>query len=249
MKIVAMIPARMGSSRFPGKPLAPILGRPMIEHVYRRTALGPSISEVYLATCDDQIREAAEAFGAKVIMTSDRHQRASDRCAEAAQGIEADIVVMVQGDEPMTVPEMIEESLVPFREDAGVQCTNLAKRIASEDEFLNPGTIKVVMSEGGDALYMSRQPIPTPPAGGFRAGDAFKQVCVIPFRQGALARYSALQPTPLEIAESVDMMRFIEHGHPVRMVETEYDTQAVDTPAELALVEEMMRVDPLVNTY
>ena len=249
MKIVGVIPARMGSSRFPGKPLAPILGRPMIEHVYRRTALCQTLEAVYVATCDDEIRSAVEAFAGKAIMTSPEHQRASDRVAEAAQHLDADIVVMVQGDEPMTMPEMVDQAVAPMLDDPQVQCVNLVKRIEIEEEFLSPNTIKVVMDCEGNALYFSREPIPTRQKLGFDKLPVFKQVCIIPFRRDFLLTYASLKPTPLEEAESIDMLRLLEHGFKVRLVETGYDTHAVDTPADLELVESLMRDDPLVDRY
>jgi 3-deoxy-manno-octulosonate cytidylyltransferase (CMP-KDO synthetase) len=249
MKVVAIIPARMGSSRFSGKPLAPILGRPMIEHVYKRTAMSTMLNDVFVATCDHEIKLAVESFGGKAVMTADTHERASDRIAEAATDIDADIVVLVQGDEPMTVPEMIDAAVTPIKANIAVQCVNLTKRITDETEFLSPNTIKVVMNKDNDALFMSRQPIPTWPQNDFAAVQAFKQVCIMPFRIEALKNYAALDPTPLEIAESVDMMRFLEHGVPVRMVESYFDSQAVDTPEDLDRVEELMRHDPLTATY
>ncbi len=239
----------MGSSRFPGKPLAPILGRPMIEHVYKRTAMSKSLSDVIIATCDDEIRAAAENFGAKVVMTADTHERASDRVAEAARGMDADVVVLVQGDEPLTHPDMIDAAVEPFLKGGDVACVNLLRRIENEKDFLNPNTIKVVIDENSNALFMSRQPIPTCPKGDFAKIKAYKQVCIIPFRRDALMRYCELAPTPLEIAESIDMLRFIEHGLPVRMVETGFDSHAVDVPAERDAIEAMMRNDPMTKTY
>src|ERR1700686_3078753 len=143
MKIVGVIPARLGSSRFPGKPLAPICGLPMIEHVYRRTRMCQALDQVYIATCDREIAEATEKFGGRVVMTSPLHQRASDRVAEVAEDLNVDIVLMVQGDEPLIVPEMIDLALSPLLEDPTVLCTNLAAPICSEDEFKDPNTIKV----------------------------------------------------------------------------------------------------------
>lgn len=249
MKIVGVIPARMGSSRFPGKPLASILGRPMIEHVYHRTALCQSLDSIYVATCDREIAEAAEKFGARAIMTSAAHQRASDRVAEVAQQIEADILVMVQGDEPMILPEMIELALEPLLHDSTVLCVNLAAPIRSEEEFNDPNTIKVVMARNGDALYFSREPIPTRQRLPFGQVPAYKQVCIIPFRRDFLFLYTALEPTPLEQAESIDMLRALEHGYPIRMVKSDFVTQSVDTPEDLARVEALMRNDPLVPRY
>lgn len=249
MKIVAVIPARMGSSRFPGKPLAQILERPMIEHVYHRTALCQSLNAVYVATCDEEIRQAVEGFGGEVIMTSPMHQRASDRVAEAAGGLATDIVVMVQGDEPMMFPRMIRMAVTPMLSDPAVQCVNLVRRIESEEEYRDPNTIKVVMDRHGDALYFSREPIPTQRLQGFEKIPVFKQVCIIPFRRDFLLQYARLEPTPLEQAESIDVLRILEHGYRVRLVETDVNTHAVDTPADLALVESLMRRDPLVAQY
>jgi 3-deoxy-manno-octulosonate cytidylyltransferase (CMP-KDO synthetase) len=240
MKAVAILPARMGSSRFPGKPLAKLLGKPMIQHVYERVARANGLAEVLVATCDAEIADACRAFGARAIMTSDRHERASDRIAEAAKSVKADVYVMVQGDEPMTVPAMIEEALAPFS-DPSVACVNLAGRIETEAEFDDRNCIKVVLDLNGDALCFSREPIPTRRIGPWGSFPAWKQVCVIPFRADALAKFAALAPTPLEKAESVDMMRFLEHGVKVRMVPTRHASHAVDTPADLERVSALMR--------
>jgi 3-deoxy-manno-octulosonate cytidylyltransferase (CMP-KDO synthetase) len=249
MKIVAVIPARMGSSRFPGKPLAKMLGIPMIEHVYHRVALCQKLEAVYVATCDVEIKDAVEAFGGQAIMTSDVHQRASDRVAEAAQQLDADVIVMVQGDEPMVVPEMIDQSVAPFLGDGDVQCVNLTKRIFEKGEYLSPNTIKVVMDQRSDALYMSREPIPTRGVLDFENIHAFKQVCIIPFTRDLLLTYANLDPTQLEKEESIDMLRFMEHGYKVRMVETQFETYAVDTREDLTRVENILRDDPLVKKY
>ena len=249
MKIVGVLPARMASSRFPGKPLAPICGRPMIEHVYWRTLMCKALDEVYVATCDQVIAHAVEKFGGKALMTSDKHQRASDRVAEAAQDMEADIFLMVQGDEPMILPEMIDLALEPLLHDSAVLCTNLAAPIRSEEDLEDPNTIKVVMAQNGDALYFSREPIPTRHRLPFGQIPAYKQVCVIPFRRDFLLCYTALTPTPLEQAESIDMLRAMEHGYPIRLVRSDYVTQSVDTPADLARVEGLMQNDPLVQRY
>jgi len=249
MKIVCVIPARMASSRFPGKPLALIHDRPMIEHVYWRCVMCKTLDEVYLVTCDNEIAEATRKFGGKVIMTSSLHQRASDRVAEVAQNIRAEIFLMVQGDEPMIVPEMIDLALKPLLDDRSVLCTNLATPIRSVEEFEDRNTIKVVMAQNGDALYFSREPIPTRQRLAFGQFPTYKQVCVIPFRRNFLLRYIALEPTPLEQAESIDMLRALEHGYPIRLVKSEYITQSVDTPEDLARVEALMKNDPLLKHY
>jgi len=235
----------MGSSRFPGKPLASLLGKPMIAHVYERVARNPLIDKTVVATCDREIAECIRAAGGHAVMTSERHERASDRCAEALQILEAqdsrryDIVVMVQGDEPMIDPRMISEAVTPMLGDPSIQVVNLLGRISSVAEFEDRNCIKVVCDLGGNALYLSREPIPT--RSKTQAVQMGKQVCVIPFRRDFLLLYTSLAPTPLEIAESVDMLRVLEHGLRLRMVPTEFDTHAVDTPADLALVEQLMR--------
>jgi 3-deoxy-manno-octulosonate cytidylyltransferase (CMP-KDO synthetase) len=239
----------MGSSRFPGKPIAKILGRPMIEHIYKRVAMSKSLHATYIATCDEEIRQAAEAFGAPVIMTADTHERASDRVAEAVSLLDADLVVMVQGDEPMTHPDMIDTAVAPFRHDATLECVNLVRRIEHEADYLDANTIKVVMNQQGDALYMSRRPIPTLAKTGFADTAAYKQVCIIPFRTATLLQYARLSPTPLEQLESIDMLRLLEHGYRIKMVSTEFNTQAVDTEADLARVAKLMETDPLLSRY
>lgn len=244
MNILALIPARMGSSRFPGKPMATILGKPMIGHVYERVAKNPILTTTVVATCDVEIAEYIESIGGRAVMTSNMHERASDRCAEALAIIEAsddlkyDIVVMIQGDEPMTHPDMITEAVSPMLQDETIMVVNLLGKIASNEEFEDRNCIKVVCDLKQNAMYFSREPIPTRskvdciPQG--------KQVCIIPFRRDFLIEYTNLAPTPLEIAESVDMMRVLEHGLKVRMIPTVHNTYAVDTPSDLMRVENLM---------
>jgi len=247
--IIAIIPARMGSSRFPGKPLAPLLGRPMIEHVVRRAMMCDLLGAVYVATCDEEIRDVVVGFGASVIMTSAAHERASDRVAEAAETLEADIVVMIQGDEPMITPGMIASAVAPLIRDPSVACVNLTRRIVSREEYLDRNTIKVVMNVHGDALYFSRAPIPALDFASVERPPVFKQVCVIPFRRDFLREFARLPQTTLERAESIDMLRAVENGGRVRMVETEIDTHAVDTIEDLRFVESIMKDDPLILRY
>lgn len=249
MRIIGVIPARLGSSRFPGKPLATICGLPMIEHVYQRSRLCQALNQVYIATCDEEIAEATVRFGGRAVMTSPEHERASDRIAEVAESVAAEIIVMIQGDEPLILPEMIDLALSPLLNDPNVLCTNLAAPISSEEEFQDPNTIKVVMGQNGDALYFSRSPIPALQQMPFGKVPAFKQVCVIPFRRDFLLKYTSLTPTPLEQAESIDMLRALEHGYPIRLVRSDHVTQSVDAPADLARVELMMQKDSLFSQY
>jgi 3-deoxy-manno-octulosonate cytidylyltransferase (CMP-KDO synthetase) len=239
-RILGVVPARMGASRFPGKPLARLCGRPMLEHVYRRASACALLDEVIIATCDDAIAEAANGFGARVVMTAPDHARACDRVAEAAATDPAGIVVVIQGDEPMIRPEMIVAAVEPLLRNPEVVCTNLVSEITSEAELLDNNTIKVAMAADGRALYFSRQPVPTWRGPGLEPATWFKQVCVIPLRHQTLRAFSSLSPGRLERVESVDMLRFLEHGIPVHMVATRVRTHAVDTPEDLRLVERLM---------
>jgi len=254
MNIISIIPARMGSSRFPGKPMADILGMPMIGHVYKRVKMSKLLSEVYVATCDKEIYDYIESIGGKAVMTSDCHERCSDRCAEAMLKIEddanikVDIIVMVQGDEPLTFPEMIDEAVSPMLDDKDVIITNLVADLKTIEEFENPNEVKVVMDLQGNAIYFSREPIPSRKKGILDV-PMKKQVCVIPFTRDFLLEYNEMQPTPLEIIESVDMMRIIENGMKVKMIPTNYITKAVDTPEDLERVIEMMKKDKLFKIY
>jgi len=250
MKIAAVIPVRMGSSRFPGKPLTPILGRAMVEHVYRRVAMCSRLDGgVFVATPDPEIARAAESFGGQVIMTSPDHQRASDRVAEAAEQLDADIIVMIQGDEPLVTPQMVELSFQPLLEDPTIFCTNLTKRIGSREEYNDRNTIKVVMDHEGYALYFSREPIPTIHGGDFSTIKAYKQVCIIPYPKQFLLDFYHMAPTELEVSESIDMLRILEHGKRVKMVECTDDVHSVDMLRDVAIVEKLMQHDPVLAQY
>jgi len=254
MNILSIIPARMASSRFPGKPMKEILGIPMIGHVYKRVKMSKTLNEVYVATCDEEIFEYIESLGGKAVMTSDSHERCSDRCAEAMLKIEkntgqkCDIMVMVQGDEPLTFPQMIDESVEPMLKDSSLVITNLVSDIDSEEAFENSNEVKVVMDQNNNALYFSREAIPSRKKGVLNV-PMKKQVCVIPFKRDFLLKYNKMSPTPLEIIESVDMMRILENGGKVKMCETKYKTKAVDSKEDLDMVIKIMKTDQLFETY
>lgn len=243
----------MSSSRFPGKPMKDINGIPMIGHCYFRARLCKSLDQVYVATCDDIIFDYINSIGGKAIMTSKNHERASDRAAEALHKIEKslqekfDIVVMLQGDEPMVTPNMINKSLEPFK-DKNVEVVNLYSKITNMDEYEDPNEVKVVFDRYDNAIYFSREPIPSSKKGA-KNFDTFKQVCVIPFRRKALMDFNDLEETPLEIIESVDMMRIIENGRKVRMVKIEEDSYSVDVKSDLDKVIKLMKTDSLVDSY
>jgi 3-deoxy-manno-octulosonate cytidylyltransferase (CMP-KDO synthetase) len=254
VKIIGIIPARMASSRFPGKPLANICGIPMLGHVYFRSKMAKVLDEVYVATCDEEIKEYIESIGGKAIMTSDKHERASDRAAEALLKIEKeagqrkDIVVMIQGDEPMVVPEMLNLAIQPMLEDESILVVNLMAPIRTLKEYEDPNEVKVVVDNNNYALYFSREPIPSRKKGAAEI-PMLKQVCIIPFRRDFLIEFSRLEPTPLEKVESIDMLRILEHGYKVKMVLTRFETHSVDTPEDLRFVEEQMKNDPLAIKY
>ena len=254
MNIIAIIPARMASSRFPGKPLAQIHGVPMVGHVAFRTTMCKSLTETYVATCDQEIMDYCVSAEIKAVMTSDTHERCTTRAAEAMLKIEkeigdqVDIIVIVQGDEPMTTPEMIEAAIKPMMEDASVNVVNLMAEIQTIEEFEDPNEVKVVVDQNNDALYFSREPVPSRKKGVANV-PMRKQVCVMPFRRNYLLWFNDMPETPLERIESVDMMRILEHGEKVRMVPFEGDTLAVDTPQDLERVRVMMEEDLLRRQY
>lgn len=225
--------------------MARLLGKPMIGHVYERVARSPLVALTAVATCDTEIADYVRSIGGTAVMTSDRHERASDRCAEALgflekqNGLRYDIVVMVQGDEPMTEPEMITEAVQPMVDDPSIKVVNLVAEIGSDREFEDRNCIKVLVDLQGNAICFSREPIPT--RSKVKDIPRRKQVCVIPFRRDYLLEYTRMPPTPLEMVESVDMMRILENGHKVRMIPTKFDSHAVDTPEDLALVEKLMK--------
>ena len=254
MNIIGLIPARMASSRFPGKPLAKISGVPMLGHVYSRSKLCQLLTDVYVATCDKEIMDYIESIGGKAVMTANTHERASDRVAEAMMKIEQatakqiNIVVMIQGDEPMVYPEMIEEAVKPMIDDAKIQVVNLMAPLKSKEEHEDANEVKVVVDKNNFALYFSREPIPSRKKGA-NIVPMYKQVCIIPFKRDFLIKFNELPATPLEIVESVDMLRVLEHGYKVQMILTKFETYSVDTPDDLTKTENLMKKDELILRY
>lgn len=252
--IVGIIPARMASTRFPGKPLVKICGIPMIGHVYYRSRLSRLLSHVYIATCDKEIMEYAASIGCEAIMTSSSHERASDRAKEAMLKIEkisgrkVDVPVMIQGDEPMLYPEMIDEAIGQVLNDNNVNVVNLMAVLRSRAEQDNPNVVKAVVDFNNDALYFSREAIPSRKKSKQEI-TSYKQIAIIPFRRAFLIKFNALAPTPLEIIESVDMLRLLEHGYKVRMVLTKINIYGVDAPGDLKMVKKLMRKDKLFQVY
>lgn len=207
----------------------------MIAHVYERAAASPAVDAVIVATDDDRVRAAVEAFGGVVRMTRADHRSGSDRLAEVAAGLSCDLVVNVQGDEPLLAPEMIAEAVAPLAADPGIPMGTLCRRIEDPDDFGNPNVVKVVTNLAGFALYFSRAPIPAQrDASG--AAPARKHIGLYVYRREFLLEFARLEPTPLERAESLEQLRALEHGFPIRVVETCHDSVGVDTPADLERV-------------
>lgn len=225
----------------------------MVGHCYHRTRLAPGIAETYVATCDEQIASYIIGMGGLAIMTSASHTRATTRTAEAMEHIEAatgeraDVVVMVQGDEPLILPETIAETLVHF-EDPEVEIVNIMSRLRTYEQFIDKNNVKVVVKQNGDALYFSREPIPSPWKG---TSDIpmYMQTGIIAFRRDVLLRFNGMMETKLEQIESVDMNRVLETGGRIRMVLTDSITLGVDTPQELKDAEQLMSKDPTVARY
>ena len=242
-KVVAFIPARMAASRFPGKPLAPIAGLPMIEHVRRRVALSNAVDQVVVATCDDEIKTTVEAAGGVAVMTADTHERCTDRIAEAAETIDCDVAIIVQGDEPLFMPEVLQNLVEPFHRDPTTEVTNLLSRIEDRADLQHLDIVKAVLNEAAEVLYFSRAPIPF-----FRVEAAcplYRQTGVSAFSRDFLLEFAQLPPTPLEVVESVDFLRILGHGRRITGVIFDQPTVGVDRPEDVAKVEAVLRDDPI----
>ncbi|MBI5588825.1 MAG: 3-deoxy-manno-octulosonate cytidylyltransferase [Deltaproteobacteria bacterium] len=242
MKVVAFIPARFGSTRLNGKPLANICGKPMVQWVYEKARAARLINDVTVATDDERILRAVKDFGGKAVMTSPAHSSGTDRIAEAARGAHADIVVNIQGDEPLIEPGLIDRAVAPMLDDPGLLSCTLKTRIKDEDEYRNPNAVKVVTDRDGYALYFSRSPLPhykTP----FNEAKlpAYKHIGLYVYRRDFLIEFAALKPSPLEEAESLEQLRALENGFRIKVVETDYNPVSVDTPEDLEKVRGLMK--------
>jgi len=253
MNIIGIIPARMGSSRFPGKPMKKIHGMPMIGHCYHRTAIALGVNATYVATCDIEIAEYINSIGGRAVMTSNTHTRATTRTAEALEKIEqetgkkSDIVVMVQGDEPLILPETIKE-VVPEFNDKSVNIVNIMSRLTTRESFEDVNNVKVVVANNNDALYFSRESIPSPWKG-WKDVPKYMQTGIIAFKRDTLIAFNAMKETQLEQIESIDMNRVLETGGKIRMVLTEAVTIGVDVPEDLNEVEKMLVGDEVIKSY
>lgn len=235
MKVLCVIPARYASTRLPGKPLALIAGKPMIQHVYERASRAAIPSEVVVATDSELVAEAVRNFGGKVMMTSPEHPSGTDRLAEVALSYgDADVIVNVQGDEPMIPPEIIDRLAQAFEDNEDLNMATL-KTVMDEADYNNPNTVKVVTDQNGYALYFSRSLLPYPRN---KTADfkVYKHVGIYAYRRSFLLSYAAYEPTPLEQIECLEQLRVLENGERIKVLECKFKGIGIDTPEDLAAI-------------
>jgi len=239
MKVVAVIPARYGSTRFAGKPLAMICGKPMIQRVYENASSCGLIDAAVIATDDERIAEAAAQFGAEVRITASTHATGTDRIAEAVKNIDAALIVNVQGDEPLLPQEAIQQAVLPLMEDSTIPMGTLKTKITDPADFTNSNVVKVVTDCSGFALYFSRSPIPYGRAE--KAGAAvFRHIGLYVYKKEFLLTFAELPQTPLEKAESLEQLRALEYGYRIKVAETNYQPVGVDVPDDICRVEKLL---------
>lgn len=250
MNITAVIPARYASTRFPGKALAEIGGKPMIQHVYERTVRAELVNKVIVATDDERICRVVNAFGGVCLMTRSDHETGTDRLAEVATTLDADIIVNVQGDEPLIVPEMINQAIQPFLGEPSLKMGTLKTRIRCLHDFLSPNVVKVVTDNCDNALYFSRSPLPffrdkwqDLKDDSFASGKllCYKHVGLYVYRRDFLVEFAAMPSTFLENSEKLEQLRALENGVSIRVVGTEFESIGVDTPDDLVKARERFK--------
>jgi 3-deoxy-manno-octulosonate cytidylyltransferase (CMP-KDO synthetase) len=240
-RIVGVIPARYASSRFPGKALAELCGRPLVQHVVERAGRAQMLDEVLVATDDRRIEAAVRGFGGRAVMTSPDHPSGTDRIAEVVRDLRCDLVVNIQGDEPLLDPAMVDAAVAPLAEDATIAMGTLARPMGP-DEATDPAKVKVVLDRQGFALYFSRAQIPFLRDGAApgEASPFLLHIGLYVYRRETLLRLAGLPPSPLEERERLEQLRALEHGIRIRVVVAEHDSFGVDTPADLERVRRMM---------
>jgi 3-deoxy-manno-octulosonate cytidylyltransferase (CMP-KDO synthetase) len=243
-KVVALLPSRLESSRLPRKALVDICGLPMIVHVYRRCKLATSLDDVFVATDSDEIRQVVEAYGGKVVMTAKHHETGTDRIAEAAEAMDVDIVVNVQGDEALVNPAHIDAVVNVVKDDLSINVGILVNPYSKRN---SPSDIKAVLNERNDVMYLSRNDIPSDA----RTSDApmLKAYHIIPFRKEFLLKYASWDKGRLERIEYNEYLRILEKGYDIRAVQVESDAVSVDTAHDLEYVRNQMLTDPFFLSY
>lgn len=249
--VVGVIPARYASVRFPGKVLAKLWGKPIIQHVYERAKQAKTLSDVIVATDDERVKAVVEGFGGKCVMTSPEHPSGTDRVAEVARQLKCEVIINIQGDEPLISPEAIDAAIQPFLSDPSLKMSTLATPIVDEGEYLNPNVVKVVVDRDGFALYFSRSPLPFfRPKGKMAETPQFvlpkeaqirplRHIGLYAFRREFLLQFAQWSPTKLELSEGLEQLRALEHGVKVKVVITPYRSVGVDTPEDLERLERM----------
>jgi 3-deoxy-manno-octulosonate cytidylyltransferase (CMP-KDO synthetase) len=238
-KILGVIPARFGSSRFPGKVLAPLASKTVLEHVFERASQARYLTRTLIATDDERVHHSARAFGAPVRMTRADHISGTDRVAEVASAENAEIIVNIQGDEPFIDPAAIDAAILPLMHEPGTLMSTLMKKIEDPREAQDPNVVKVVTNHEGHAIYFSRCPIPYHRDRGSSGAAYYKHIGLYVYRRDFLLSYSSLPVGPLETAERLEQLRALENGYPIRVVETEYDSWGVDTREDLDRLQQM----------
>lgn len=239
LKIIGFIPARYQSTRFPGKPLAFIKGKPMIQHVYERSCAAKRLDGVFIATDDQRIYQAVKGFGGQVMLTSSNHSSGTDRVAEAAQKTTADIIINIQGDEPLIQPEAIDLLAVGMSQTK-VPVATLKRKITQLEDLLSPNCVKVVTNTKGLALYFSRAPIPFARDRDHFSSPSYQHIGIYAYRRNFLQHLPSLPSSPLEQAEKLEQLRFLEHGYKILVLETSYTSYGVDTPEDIGKIEKLL---------
>ena len=251
---MVVIPARYASVRFPGKPLAMLHGKPMIQHVYEQAARAAHVDEVVVATDDERIAAAVGRFGGKVAVTSPTARSGSERVAEVARSRHAEVIINVQGDEPLIQPEMVSQLADFLSRHQAVPMASLMTKLSRPEDVANPNIVKVVVDRDGYALYFSRSPIPfmkpetrdprpetsRSPVSGLLSQVYYKHLGIYGYQRHFLLQFPHLEPTPLEQAEQLEQLRALEHGYRIKLLETMHDTIGVDTPEDLQRVEQLL---------
>ena len=240
-QIIIVIPARYESTRFEGKPLAEINGKTMIYHVYQRSKEVKCVDDVIVATDDERIKNAVEEFNGKVMMTSKEHKSGTDRIAEVAKKVDADIIVNVQGDEPLINPKAIEQAVIPLIGDKSIRMCTLMTKITKEAEYNDTNIVKVVADKEGFALYFSRSLIPYPMEKEHL--KVYKHIGIYVYRKDFLLELAGMQQTPLESIECLEQLRVLENGFKIKVIETDYDSISVDTPRDLEVIKRIINMN------
>jgi len=241
MRIIGVIPARYGSTRFPGKALAEIKGKPMIQHVWESSSKSKLINELYIATDDKRIFDAVGKFWGKAVMTSSKHKSGSDRIGEVVKNIKCDIVVNIQGDEPFINPLNIDKAIKPLMTDRNIQVSTLSTKIKNNEEIDNPNVVKVVSDKNGFALYFSRHAIPFNREN-TKGVSYYKHIGLYVYRKDFLMKFVKMKPSKLELAEKLEQLRILENGERIKVVVTNIESITVDTKEDLKKIKNLKKI-------